>query len=142
MTIDERVKQAHKLAVEHSKNSYAPYSGLHVAAAIGLAGQPQATPGVNVENASYGATICAERSAILSARSQYGEFEVDFVVVISDIQGEPIAPCGMCLQVLIEFCRPDTPVYLGSLKAITEMRHLEEFLPHAFSKTDLLRPRP
>jgi len=142
MQVDEQVKQAHQVAVDHNKNSYAPYSKLHVSAALVIKGQALPVAGVNVENVSYGATICAERSAVLSAQSQFGDFEVDFIVVISDIDGPAISPCGMCLQVLIEFCPGDTPVYLGDLKGVTQMRRLEEFLPHAFTKAELLTTRP
>lgn len=136
MELSDKVIQAHKQAVLAMSNSYAPYSNLHVSAAIQI--KESLVTGVNVENVSYGATICAERSALVSARSQYGEIDIEFVVVISDIKGEPIPPCGMCLQVLSEFADGDTEVYLGNQQELSKKYQLKDFLPQAFSKERLL----
>ena len=127
------VDLAHSKAAMALNRAYAPYSGLHVACAIQFKGDEPPFIGVNVENASYGATICAERSAICSAISQQGKKPIEFVVVISNFHGGPITPCGMCLQVLKEFISEDTPVYLGDPKSIQAKHLFKEFLPLAFS---------
>ncbi len=135
MQIDKNVKKAFTMAQKVLKNSYSPYSQLQVASVIKLKGMDQYIPGVNVENGSFGATICAERSAIVSGRSQWGiKFKPEFIVIISSFNGQsPIPPCGMCLQVLSEFTKPDFKIYLGDTKNITVSLGLKDFLPRAFS---------
>ena len=136
MKFSPESQEAHKIAVQSLQNSYAPYSGLHVAASLKLKGKSALVSGVNVENASYGGTICAERSAIVSAVSQLGSpLQIEFVVVISDLdRPEPIPPCGMCLQVLQEFADPDFDVYLGDTKEIKKVYKFSELLPLAFNR--------
>ena len=90
-------------------NSYAPYSKIHVAAAILLEDDSVVT-GVNVENASYGLTICAEQSAMVSAISQ-GKRRFKAVAITTSGQ-KPISPCGACRQVLSEFATSDAVVIL------------------------------
>lgn len=129
------MKNAHQFAVQKLANSYSPYSHLQVAAALKLKGIPEFIGGINVENASYGATICAERAAILSARSQYGDKALfEYMVVVSTYKGDPISPCGMCLQVISEFVSGDFPIYLGNQTEIIHPHRLKSFLPLAFSK--------
>ena len=136
--ISNEVKEAHKQAVQTMGNSYAPYSKLHVACALQLKSPQVTQPGVNVENASYGGTICAERSAILGAISQYGQScSFEFIVIISDMKGEPIPPCGICLQVLKEFVGDDFMVYLGDASGVSKAMPFKEFLPHSFSSSML-----
>ncbi|MDD3903209.1 MAG: cytidine deaminase, partial [Sphaerochaeta sp.] len=67
--------------------------------------------GCNVENSSYGATICAERNAVLNAVANEGALGIDTLVVVSE-DSPPAPPCAMCLQVLAEFCRADTEIHL------------------------------
>lgn len=89
--------------------------------------------GVNVENASYGLTICAERSALAAAISAgYRRFKALAVVVPGKKAARP--PCGACLQALAEFCGPDFPVIAGSAASAGGMRvfRLRELLPHVF----------
>ena len=132
-SLPPEVDLAHSKAALALSRAHAPYSGLHVACAIKFKDSEDLFLGVNVENASYGATICAERSAMVSAISQQGTKPVEFLVVISSFQGGPITPCGMCLQVLKEFVSEDTPIYLGDPNAIQKMHSFVEFLPKAFS---------
>lgn len=140
--MNQDIKNAHGFAVEKMVNSYSPYSKLQVAAALKVKGIGDLVAGINVENASFGATICAERSAILAARSLYGDKAIfEYIVVVSSFKGDPISPCGMCLQVISEFVKGDFPIYLGNQKEIVHSYKLKDFLPLAFSK-EVLQSRP
>lgn len=114
-------------------NAYAPYSKFHVGAALVSGGT--IVGGCNVENASYGATICAERGAIMAAVAR-GLRKFDALVVIT--RGpEPAHPCGMCRQMLYEFA-PKLPILLvaestGTRKCV----RLDQILPGAFGPNDL-----
>ncbi len=131
------VEKSFTQAQQALANAYSPYSGLKVACAIQLRGHDSPVMGVNVENASYGGTICAERSAMVSAISQFGKPVVEHIVVISTFKGVSIPPCGLCLQVLQEFVTPTCPIYLGNETALTEQRVFKDFLPLAFSSDQL-----
>ena len=120
-----------KAASEARGRAYAPYSGLRVGAAV-LAGGAVYT-GCNVENASYGLTICAERSAVFAAVAA-GQRRIDAVAVAGD--GErPTAPCGACRQVLHEF-GPAMAVIMVARGTLL-VRPLAELLPLAFGPEDL-----
>jgi cytidine deaminase len=96
-------------ARQAAKNSYAPYSKFRVGAALRLAGG-QIVTGANVENVSYGLTICAERSALVSAISEFGPEIRIGAVAVANLNGVASPPCGACRQVLAEFALPDAPV--------------------------------
>ena len=117
--------------------SYSPYSGYRVGAAL-LGKSGKVYGGCNVENAGYTPTNCAERTAIFKAVSE-GEREFAAIAVIGG-SGEAVdpacAPCGVCRQVLAEFCSPDLPVILGS-PAHWRVVTLGELLPLAFTKENL-----
>ena len=117
--------------------SYSPYSGYRVGAAL-LGKSGKVYGGCNVENAGYTPTNCAERTAIFKAVSE-GEREFAAIAVIGG-SGETVdpacAPCGVCRQVLAEFCSPDLPVILGS-PAHWRVVTLGELLPLAFTKDNL-----
>ncbi len=87
--------------------------------------------GTNVENASFGGTICAERSAVVAAIARFGKINTEFLVVVTD-EAKATVPCGLCLQVLAEFCSDDMPIYLGNADGILAVRKLKDFLPVAF----------
>jgi cytidine deaminase len=111
-------------------NAHAPYSGFKVGAAV-LGGNGKVYTGCNVENASYGLSICAERTAVFSAISA-GEKEIT-AVAISNSSGKPAFPCGACRQVMAEFA-PKTGsmiIYLVSDQGVEEYP-LADLLPHAF----------
>ena len=138
MSYPVAVADAFKLAQNSLAHSHSPYSGLQVACALKIKNQSEIITGVNVENASYGATICAERSAVVAAVSRWGaSIEFEFALVISTFKGEAIAPCGMCLQVLSEFADEQFPIYLGDAKKLTSENKLSDFLPKAFSSQSL-----
>ena len=116
-------------------NAYAPYSNYKVSCIIKTNDEKEFS-GVNVENASYGATICAERSAILNAISN-GYKKGDFKEIHIMNSKEKIAfPCFICRQVLIEFFDKDTKVYLYT-KDKQELYTLSELTPHMFNEENL-----
>ena len=99
-------------ALEVAKNAYAPYSNFHVGAAMLL---PDGTiqTGINIENRSFGATNCAERTAMFSAIEKgYKTFTA--IAVATPDADSPVAPCGICRQVLTEFAPGNTPVIFGN----------------------------
>ena len=108
--------------------AYAPYSNFKVGAAIRTK-QGKIYTGCNVESASYGLTVCAERVAIWKAVSE-GEKEFVEIAVVADTQ-ELTPPCGVCRQIIWEFCH-DIPVILANLKDDTEIVQMSELLPRAF----------
>ena len=110
-------------------NAYAPFSGYHVGAAVG-AQRGSIYIGANVENRSFGATICAERIAIGQAVSS-GAKRLEALVVIT-ASNPPAPPCGMCLQVIAEFASADLPLVLVRLDGERKEYRLGAFQPHPF----------
>ncbi|KAG6872851.1 hypothetical protein C0995_006015 [Termitomyces sp. Mi166 len=144
-----------KAALEAKKFAYSPYSKFHVGAAL-LAADGTIIRGANVENASYGGTICAERTAIVKAVSE-GTQSFIGLAVVSDV-ASPISPCGICRQVLREFCSLQMPVLLvpgdypqppkegevlkpGYSEGGVHDTTLGELLPYSFGPEDLELPR-
>ena len=123
-----------EVALAVRRNAHAPYSGCLVGAAL-LAQDGTVYTGCNVENASYGATLCAERAAIAKAVSE-GNRKFSMIAVAGgegDTVSGGFSPCGICRQVLAEFCSPDfTVLVVTSLDTYTEYT-LAELLPAAFS---------
>ena len=115
------------------KCAYAPYSMFRVGAAVRAGGR--LFQGANLENASYGLTICAERVAVATAAFA-GARRLDAVAVASGTS-PPTPPCGMCLQTLAEFAGPDLPVLLAGARGAVVETTLGELLPRAFSKRHL-----
>jgi homotetrameric cytidine deaminase len=100
-------------ARQAAQNAYAPYSGFRVGAALRLTNGEVVT-GANVENVSYGLTLCAERSALVRAVSKFGpEIRIE-AVAVANLNDAPSPPCGACRQVLAEFILPDAPVIFPS----------------------------
>ncbi|HXR16158.1 MAG TPA: cytidine deaminase [Terriglobales bacterium] len=123
---DQRLLRAARKAMKHA---YAPYSQFKVGAAL-LTSKGEVFPGCNVENASYGMTNCAERTAIFSAIAQSGpDLNIRAIAVVND-QGVPCSPCGACRQVIYEF-GPEATVFFQSAKGWKE-NHITELLPEGF----------
>ena len=113
--------------------AYAPYSGYHVGAAL-LTKAGTVYTGCNIENASYTPTVCAERTAVFKAVSE-GEREFAMLAVCGGRGGEiagAFPPCGVCRQVLAEFCPPEFPVLLVTGESTFEKYTLAELLPMGF----------
>jgi cytidine deaminase len=121
----ERARQA-------MRNAYAPYSQFPVGSAL-LAEDGAVIVGCNVENAAYGPTNCAERTALFSAiAAGYSPGSFRAIAVIGDTE-EPIAPCGVCRQVMSELCAPDMPVIMANLRGMRRIAAVRELLPGAFA---------
>ena len=111
------------------QHAYAPYSQFRVGAAL-LTSDAKVVTGCNVENASYGMTNCAERTAIFSAIAQSGpRLDIRAIAVVND-QGVPCSPCGACRQVIYEF-GADATVFFQSAKG-WKASHITELLPEGF----------
>lgn len=130
-------KELMALAVEARKNSYSPYSNFRVGAAL-LGKSGKVYLGCNIENAAYTPTNCAERTALFKAVSE-GEKEFTAIAIVGG-RGETIAdfcaPCGVCRQVLTEFCDEDFRLVLGNPDQIKTYT-FAEILPLSFGKNDL-----
>ena len=129
-------KELVELAVKARKNSYSPYSGFKVGAAL-LSADGNIYTGTNVENASYGETICAERVAFLKAISD-GKRNFSAIAIVGgqdDIESFTL-PCGACRQVLSEFCQEDFEIVLFDSKSI-EICTLGQLFPHSFDKKSI-----
>jgi cytidine deaminase len=121
-----------QLAAQVREHAYAPYSSFKVGAAL-LSDDGCVHLGCNVENAAYGPSHCAERTALHRAIAdgvKPGAFRA--IAVIGDT-ARPITPCGVCRQVLSELCSPDMPVYMANLQGEVQMMKVAELLPGAFS---------
>ena len=120
------------LVVETTKNAYVPYSHFPVGAVL-VAKNGQVFTGVNVENASFGLTNCAERTAIFKAVSE-GFLDFEELSVYGETE-KPISPCGACRQVMAEFFDEDLKVTLVAKDKSTVVMTVKELLPYSF--TDL-----
>ncbi|KAM0756014.1 cytidine deaminase [Meredithblackwellia eburnea MCA 4105] len=157
LTIEQRSTLISQ-ALDARQGSYSPYSNFRVGACL-LAEDGTFIKGANVENASYGGAICAERTAIVKAVSE-GRRKFIGLAVSSDVKA-PISPCGICRQVLREFCGQDMPILLVPAQytkdktvevTLKEMDKVEtgdklvvtsmaEILPFSFGPEDLERPQ-
>ena len=125
------------LAREMTFHSYAPYSHFHVGAAL-LCRDGRVYTGCNIENAAFGPTVCAERVAFFSAVRD-GERDFERIAIVGGEEGRITSftpPCGVCRQVMREFCRDDFTVVLSDGREIREFP-LAALLPESFSPKDL-----
>lgn len=123
-----------KKAIEMLNFSYAPYSNFHVGAAL-LTSEGEIYTGCNIENAAYGPSNCAERTAIFKALSE-GKKEFKAIAVVGGKNGKIenfCPPCGVCRQVLAEFCKKDFEIVLAKSTNEYKIMTLEQLLPESFS---------
>ncbi|MFK0523583.1 cytidine deaminase [Paenibacillus illinoisensis] len=123
-------------AIKARAKAYTPYSHFGVGAAL-LDSEGNVHHGCNIENAAYTPSNCAERTALFSAIAggqQPRSFKA--IAVVGDTEG-PIAPCGVCRQVMVELCEPDMKVIMGNLKGDLQETTVAELLPWAFGPSDL-----
>ena len=134
MIDDKTIKDLYKSALNVRENAYVPYSNFKVGAAV-LTEAGEIFCGCNVENSSFGLTVCAERNSIFSAVA-HGHKSFKALLVVADSK-EPVKPCGACRQVMAEF--GDFDVFLANLKGNIEKTKVSELLPHAFGPNDLMK---
>lgn len=125
------IKMLVQLAAEAMKNAYVPYSNFRVGAAL-LTKSGKVYTGCNIENASYGATNCAERTAIFKAISE-GEREFEAIAIIADTD-KFAYPCGICRQVMLEFSKDrDLKIYVSNRNGEYKEYTIDELLPGGFT---------
>lgn len=127
-------KKLIKEALKVREYAYAPYSNFKVGAAV-IMEDGKIYSGCNIENASYGATNCAERTAIFNAISK-GNRKLIAIALVGDISTYTY-PCGICRQVISEFCSEDTDIILIRNENDYLIKKISEILPQAFTKKDL-----
>lgn len=128
--MNPKTKSLIEAARDGRENAFAPYSNFKVGAAVETASGKIFT-GCNVENASYGLTVCAERVAIWKAISE-GERDFISIAVVADTN-ELTSPCGACRQIIWEFCG-DIPITLANLHGKSKNLQTSELLPRAFGR--------
>ena len=123
-----------QIAKNAKENSYSPYSNFRVGAAL-LCKNGKVYNGTNIENASFGGTVCAERIAIFKAIS---EGEKNFERIVISVDSENLGyPCGLCLQVMTEFCEDDFSIVVSNRLGRYKELKLKDALPNAFRKKEL-----
>ena len=127
-----------ELARRAREKAYVPYSGFPVGAAL-VAEDGTVFTGCNIENASYGLALCAERTAIFKMASE-GYHAISAIAVIAETDG-PVSPCGACRQVMAEFAGNGVRVILTNLKGDVQVTTVGDLLPGAFRPGDLPPPR-
>ncbi len=131
---EEEIKKYINEALNIMEQAYVPYSKFPVAAIL-IDENNKIYKGVNVENASYGLSLCAERNAITSAVTD-GMRKIKFIIIVADTQG-PVSPCGACRQVISEFSNKDTRIILANKDYNYKIWDVEEMIPYAFGPDDL-----
>ena len=134
----EQIRELGVKALAGLKNSYAPYSHFHVAAVL-LCADGKAYTGNNIENAAYTPSVCAERCAFFKAVSE-GERDFTAIALCGGLNGivkDYCAPCGVCRQVMREFCRPDFKIIMVKSEEEWKEYTLEQLLPEGFGPENL-----
>ncbi|MDR2977789.1 MAG: cytidine deaminase [Streptococcaceae bacterium] len=127
-------KKIAEMAKEAASQAYVPYSHFPVGAAI-VSQESKVFLGCNIENASFGLSNCAERTALFKAVSE-GIHDFSAIYIYGETES-PISPCGACRQVLSEFCDDEMPVYLLSKNLEVKATTILELLPYHFTKKDV-----
>lgn len=134
--LDEKTKKdLLKRAGDIVAHAYAPYSQFRVGCAV-LLDDGEVVLGVNIENASYPVTLCAERAALASVITHGWQHKIKALAVVTSAS-PPGSPCGMCRQFLGEFLSPDTPIILGNTVGESVVMNMNMLLPYAFNKAAL-----
>ncbi|KHO60977.1 MULTISPECIES: cytidine deaminase [Thermoanaerobacter] len=123
-----------ELAKEAREKAYVPYSHFKVGACV-LTDDGKTYQGCNIENASYGLTNCAERTALFSAYAN-GDRKLKAIAVVADTEG-PVSPCGACRQVMLELGGENMIVILSNMKGDYAVVTVKDLLPGAFTSKDL-----
>lgn len=134
----EQVRELGVKALAGLKNSYAPYSHFHVSAVL-LCADGKVYTGNNIENAAYTPSVCAERCALFKAVSE-GERDFTAIALCGGLNGmvkDYCAPCGVCRQVMREFCRPDFKIIMVKSEEEWKEYTLEQLLPEGFGPENL-----
>lgn len=131
MKLRQEVETAYQKAIKARLNSHSPYSHFKVGSCVKFRKHDQLYAGCNVENVSFGATVCAERVAIFSGVADHGHDFLDFVVVVTDTE-PAIPPCALCLQVFAEMSDAKTEIYIANLKGIQQKKLFHELLALPF----------
>ena len=135
-----RIKDLVALAEQARERSYCPYSGFAVGAAL-LCADGTVFTGCNIENAAFGPSVCAERTAVFKAVSE-GHRDFKALAVAGGTAGRPVEhecpPCGVCRQVVREFCADDFPVYMSSGGGKYRRMRLSQLLPASFRAEEQL----
>lgn len=132
MTKEELVLKA----IEARDLAYVPYSKFAVGAVL-LTTSGEIYQGCNIENASFGLCMCAERNAIYNAYCHgISQDDIEALAIVADTDG-PVSPCGACRQVISELFPKDAPIYLANLNGDIKETNAEELLPYAFESSDL-----
>jgi len=130
------LKKLYEIAKENIKNAYTPYSKFRVSAVLKLK-NGEVIKGINIENASYGLSNCAERSALFSAYSQgIKKEDIDKIMIYTD-KDYFVSPCGACRQVMRELMPEDSKVILANSNGEFKEIINKDLLPHGFTKEDL-----
>ena len=138
--MQEEIRELIKKAIEARRHSYSPYSQYQVGAAL-LAGDGQIITGCNIENAAYGPSNCAERTAFFKAVSE-GIRDFKAIAIVGSPAGEEITqyayPCGVCRQVMREFCEPESfQVIVAKSETDYHVAALAELFPESFGPDNL-----
>jgi len=128
--MNENIKKLLDAARKAKENAYAPYSHFHVGAAL-MTEDGNIYSGCNVENTSYGLTICAERNAIFKMAAE-GKRLISEILVIGDTE-EFLPPCGACRQVIAEFSKKETPVYMCNKNGDVKQSTVDDIIPYSFT---------
>lgn len=131
------MKDLIQTATQTRERAHAPYSGHKVGAAIRTS-DGRIFGGCNVENSSYGGTVCAERVAIQNAVASVGKFKLAEVTVVTDVS-PPWSPCGFCRQVMVEFGDAHTRIHAVNLLGEKSSWTLGQLLPEAFTPAHLAK---
>lgn len=128
---NQKLQTAFEMAKKARRKAYAKYSRHHVSSALKCKGVDELFLGVNLENVSNGASICAERNAFGAARVKLGSFKPEFIVILSP---SGVVSCGMCLQVMAEFVKPDFVIYTGTDAGLQKQYKFSDLMHQAFTE--------